>query len=186
MATWMTHLRIADNLLDRIPDLSPIEFIMGNLAPDSGVPNPDGSFSPAPLPSPPPPLGAPGWREAFSRAAPPPALCAGSPAGCAASFPGVVFEVLFQVHAQQFGLLCRRFQSVHVGCIRRHDLGKVLCLLHQPQQLVFHALPPFVLLWSGGTWQHSPPCRRPARVKPGGTAALAVGCPCGLCCCRAP
>ena len=46
MATWMTHLRIADNLLDRIPDLSPIEFIMGNLAPDSGVPNPDGSFSP--------------------------------------------------------------------------------------------------------------------------------------------
>lgn len=41
MATWMTHLRIADKLLDRIPGLSPIEFIMGNMAPDSGVPNKD-------------------------------------------------------------------------------------------------------------------------------------------------
>ena len=36
MASWMIHLRVADRLLDRIPDLSPIEFIMGNLAPDSG------------------------------------------------------------------------------------------------------------------------------------------------------
>lgn len=41
MATWMIHLRIADRLLDRIPNLSPIEFIMGNMAPDSGVPNED-------------------------------------------------------------------------------------------------------------------------------------------------
>ena len=48
MATWMIHLRIADKLLDRIPDLSPIEFIMGNLAPDSGVPNADWSrFTPS-------------------------------------------------------------------------------------------------------------------------------------------
>ena len=43
MASWMIHLRIADKLLDRIPDLSPIEFIMGNMAPDSGVPNEDWS-----------------------------------------------------------------------------------------------------------------------------------------------
>lgn len=48
MASWMIHLRIADNLLDRIPDLSPIEFIMGNMAPDSGVPNEDWSvFTPS-------------------------------------------------------------------------------------------------------------------------------------------
>lgn len=39
MASWMIHLRVADKLLDRIPGLSPIEFIMGNLAPDSGIPN---------------------------------------------------------------------------------------------------------------------------------------------------
>ena len=48
MASWMIHLRIADKLLDRIPGLSPIEFIMGNMAPDSGVPNEDWSaFSPS-------------------------------------------------------------------------------------------------------------------------------------------
>ena len=48
MASWMIHLRIADKLLDKIPDLSPIEFIMGNMAPDSGVPNEDwSSFSPS-------------------------------------------------------------------------------------------------------------------------------------------
>lgn len=48
MASWMVHLRIADRLLDRIPDLSPIEFIVGNMAPDSGVPNEDWSaFTPS-------------------------------------------------------------------------------------------------------------------------------------------
>ena len=48
MASWMIHLRIADKLLDRIPDLAPIEFIMGNMAPDSGVPNEDWSaYSPS-------------------------------------------------------------------------------------------------------------------------------------------
>lgn len=41
MASWMVHLRIADKLLDIFPDLSPIEFIVGNIAPDSGVPNED-------------------------------------------------------------------------------------------------------------------------------------------------
>ena len=47
MASWMVHLRIADRLLDSIPDLSPTEFIVGNIAPDSGVPNEDWSaFSP--------------------------------------------------------------------------------------------------------------------------------------------
>lgn len=47
MASWMVHLRIADKLLDQIPDLSPVEFIVGNIAPDSGVPNEDWSaFSP--------------------------------------------------------------------------------------------------------------------------------------------
>jgi len=44
----MVHLRIADRLLDKIPDLSPIEFIVGNIAPDSGVPNEDwSSFTPS-------------------------------------------------------------------------------------------------------------------------------------------
>ena len=48
MASWMIHLRIADKLLDKIPGLSPIEFIMGNMAPDSGVPNEDwSSFTPS-------------------------------------------------------------------------------------------------------------------------------------------
>lgn len=46
MASWMIHLRVADKLLDRIPDLSPIEFIMGNLAPDSGTPLEGGGFAP--------------------------------------------------------------------------------------------------------------------------------------------
>ena len=47
MASWMVHLRIADKILDTIPNLSPIEFIVGNIAPDSGVPNEDWSaFSP--------------------------------------------------------------------------------------------------------------------------------------------
>ena len=48
MASWMVHLRIADILLDRIPDLCPTEFIVGNIAPDSGVPNADWSvFTPS-------------------------------------------------------------------------------------------------------------------------------------------
>ena len=47
MASWMVHLRIADKLLDKIPGLSSTEFIVGNIAPDSGVPNEDWSaFSP--------------------------------------------------------------------------------------------------------------------------------------------
>lgn len=41
MASWMIHLRIADLLLKKIPDLDKEAFIMGNIAPDSGVPNAD-------------------------------------------------------------------------------------------------------------------------------------------------
>lgn len=48
MASWMVHLRIADRLLDQIPGLTPTEFIVGNIAPDSGVPNEDWSvFTPS-------------------------------------------------------------------------------------------------------------------------------------------
>lgn len=47
MASWMVHLRIADALLDKIPNLDQTAFVMGNIAPDSGVPNEDWSvFSP--------------------------------------------------------------------------------------------------------------------------------------------
>lgn len=47
MASWMVHLRIADKLLDRIKDIDETAFVMGNIAPDSGVPNEDWSqFTP--------------------------------------------------------------------------------------------------------------------------------------------
>jgi len=38
MASWITHLRIADALLGIIGELPHIDFIIGNIAPDSGVP----------------------------------------------------------------------------------------------------------------------------------------------------
>lgn len=41
MASWMVHLRVADKLLDRIEGIRATEFIVGNIAPDSGVPNAD-------------------------------------------------------------------------------------------------------------------------------------------------
>ena len=48
MASWMVHLRVADALLDRIEGLCPVEFVVGNIAPDSGVPNEDWSaFTPS-------------------------------------------------------------------------------------------------------------------------------------------
>lgn len=48
MASWMVHLRIADKLLDRLSSVVPVEFIVGNIAPDSGVPNSDWSqFTPS-------------------------------------------------------------------------------------------------------------------------------------------
>jgi hypothetical protein len=39
MATWLAHLRIAENLLERIPGLDPGQFAIGNIAPDSGIPD---------------------------------------------------------------------------------------------------------------------------------------------------
>ena len=48
MASWMVHLRVADKLLRRIRFLDPVSFIVGNIAPDSGVPNEDWSvFTPS-------------------------------------------------------------------------------------------------------------------------------------------
>ena len=39
MATWIVHLRIAENLLDLIPNLDAGQFAIGNTAPDSGIPD---------------------------------------------------------------------------------------------------------------------------------------------------
>jgi hypothetical protein len=39
MATWITHLRIAENLLGLFPDLDPAPFAVGNIALDSGIPD---------------------------------------------------------------------------------------------------------------------------------------------------
>ena len=39
MATWITHLRIAENMLGLIPGLVEEEFAVGNIAPDSGIPD---------------------------------------------------------------------------------------------------------------------------------------------------
>ena len=41
MASWMVHLRVADKLLNRLEGITETEFIVGNIAPDSGVPNAD-------------------------------------------------------------------------------------------------------------------------------------------------
>ena len=47
MASWMVHLRVADKILDRIESLDKSAFVLGNIAPDSGVPNEDwSSFDP--------------------------------------------------------------------------------------------------------------------------------------------
>jgi hypothetical protein len=39
MASWMVHLRIAENLLEKFPDLDGSQFAIGNIAPDSGLPD---------------------------------------------------------------------------------------------------------------------------------------------------
>ena len=41
MASWMVHLRVADELLKKIEKLDEQAFVIGNIAPDSGVPNED-------------------------------------------------------------------------------------------------------------------------------------------------
>lgn len=50
MASWIVHLRIADRLLNEIPGLKATEFVVGNIAPDSGIPNEDWTvFTPSPV-----------------------------------------------------------------------------------------------------------------------------------------
>ncbi len=46
MASWMVHLRVADKLLSALPMLNSTEFVVGNIAPDSGLPNGDGTYTP--------------------------------------------------------------------------------------------------------------------------------------------
>jgi hypothetical protein len=47
MATWIAHLRIAENILRNGRGLDKTAFVSGNIAPDAGVPNEDWSiFSP--------------------------------------------------------------------------------------------------------------------------------------------
>ncbi|HCS40869.1 MAG TPA: hypothetical protein DIW44_14975 [Anaerolineaceae bacterium] len=41
MATWITHLRIAEIISQKLPELDEVSFLYGNLAPDSGLPNED-------------------------------------------------------------------------------------------------------------------------------------------------
>jgi len=38
MATWIAHLRIAENLINRIGQLDPENFVIGSIAPDYGIP----------------------------------------------------------------------------------------------------------------------------------------------------
>ena len=47
MATWIAHLRIAENILKHMYNVDSIAFILGNVGPDSGIPNEDWSkFNP--------------------------------------------------------------------------------------------------------------------------------------------
>ena len=49
MASWIIHLRIAENLLGLFPDLDPAHFAVGNIAPDSGIPDENWeNFTPPP------------------------------------------------------------------------------------------------------------------------------------------
>lgn len=41
MGTWISHLRIAEQLASLLPDLDETAFVYGSLAPDSGLPNAD-------------------------------------------------------------------------------------------------------------------------------------------------
>ena len=41
MGTWISHLRIAENLLPHFPEVDEVTFTFGNLSPDSGIPNAD-------------------------------------------------------------------------------------------------------------------------------------------------
>ena len=47
MATWIAHLRIAEQILKKIPEFEPASFVSGSVAPDCGLPNDDWSeFTP--------------------------------------------------------------------------------------------------------------------------------------------
>lgn len=46
MASWMIHFRVADALLELFPSLCETEFVFGNIAPDSGVPGENYTFTP--------------------------------------------------------------------------------------------------------------------------------------------
>lgn len=49
MASWIVHLRIAEKILDHLPELDAGQFAIGNVAPDSGVPDDKWeSFDPPP------------------------------------------------------------------------------------------------------------------------------------------
>jgi hypothetical protein len=41
MGTWISHLRIAENLLKHFSEVDEVTFAFGNLSPDSGIPNAD-------------------------------------------------------------------------------------------------------------------------------------------------
>jgi len=48
MATWISHMRIADYFMKHYPELNNIQFLVGNIGPDCGVPNEDWSvFTPS-------------------------------------------------------------------------------------------------------------------------------------------
>jgi len=48
LSTWVTHLMVADKVLQQIPELSKHEFLVGNIAPDCNVENEDWtSFTPS-------------------------------------------------------------------------------------------------------------------------------------------
>jgi len=49
MATWIAHMRIAEHFMETYGSLNNTAFLVGNIAPDSGVPNKDWSvFTPNP------------------------------------------------------------------------------------------------------------------------------------------
>ena len=47
MASWIAHMRVAAHFMRLYPELNNKEFLVGNIAPDGGVPNPGGvTFTP--------------------------------------------------------------------------------------------------------------------------------------------
>lgn len=46
MATWIAHLRLAEALLNKGFTLDRTQFAIGNIAPDCGIPDDNGNFSP--------------------------------------------------------------------------------------------------------------------------------------------